>query len=69
MAGSGDAWHGRQPKYEKPIMRDANHFSLESKLPSSQLVVGRLGRLPHEMPLPPGPELRKPLGLRHGACG
>jgi hypothetical protein len=51
-----DPWRGRQPKYEKLVMRDLNHFFLKTKLPWGRPIAVQLGRLPREMPLPPGPK-------------
>jgi hypothetical protein len=50
---SPDPWHGRQPKYEKLVMRDSNRFYLETKLPSGEPISVRLGRFEFEMRLPP----------------
>jgi hypothetical protein len=48
-----DPWHGRQPKYEKLVMRDSDHFYLETKLPSGEPISVQLGQFSFEMRLPP----------------
>jgi hypothetical protein len=41
-----DPWGGRQPKFDRLVMRDARTFVLEGRLvPSGEPVAVRLGRL------------------------
>jgi hypothetical protein len=44
-----DPWHGRQPKYEKLVMRDSNRFHLDSRLPSGEPISVQPGRFEFEM--------------------
>jgi hypothetical protein len=55
MAEPPDPWRGRQPKFDKLVMRDASHFFLVAKLPSGEPVLMQLGPLPPQMPLPQDP--------------
>jgi hypothetical protein len=43
---SDDSWRGRQPKYEKLVMRGPDRFFLATKLPSGRRLLVRLGRFP-----------------------
>jgi hypothetical protein len=47
-----DPWGGRQPKFDKLVMRDRDTFLLEGRLiPSDEPVAVQLGRLPKDPPM------------------
>jgi hypothetical protein len=56
MAEPPDPWHGRQPKYEKLVTRDSNHFYSQTKLPSGEPIAVQRGRFRFEMRLTPDAE-------------
>jgi hypothetical protein len=41
-----DPWQGRQPRYERILMRGPRHFELVTKLPTGEPVSVRLAPLP-----------------------
>ena len=41
---SDDPWRGRQPKYEKLVMRGPDRFFAATRLPSGRRIMVRLGR-------------------------
>jgi hypothetical protein len=52
---SEDPWRGRQPKYEKLVMRGPRRFALTTRLPTGESIDVPLGRLTFEIRVDPPP--------------